>query len=98
MPIGIIYNFHKKEYPKEMENFITQWLDNYDYNSKAIKIEAFTMFKKVIIDLLNTQFKPPSEYKYVKDLPENDKILLVKCLGHNIGVWDLHMYYNSWFL
>ena len=98
MPIKIYYNFHEKEYPKEMDIFINNWLDNYDYNSKATKIEAFTMFKKVITDLLNTSFKPPSKYKYVKELPQTDIILLIKCVGHHIGVWDLHMYYNLWFL
>ena len=98
MPQINIYNFQEIDYPDEMDVFIKLWLDNYDYNSKALKNEAFFMFKKVIIDLLNTKFKPPSEYKYVHELPLDEKILLVKCLGHNIGVWDLHMYYNSWFL
>jgi hypothetical protein len=98
MPNKYLYNFHEIDYPNEMDIFIKLWLDMYDYNSKAISIEAFVLFKKVIVDLLNTQFKPPSEYKYVHELPEDDRILLVKCLGHNIGVWDLHMYYNCWFL
>tara|TARA_B100001123_G_C14812877_1_gene829080 strand:- start:242 stop:538 length:297 start_codon:yes stop_codon:yes gene_type:complete len=98
MPHKFIYNFHEIDYPEEMNVFINEWLDMYDYNKKATKIEAFVLFKKVIVDLLNTQFKPPSKYKYVKELPEDDRILLVKCLGHNIGVWDLHMYYNIWFL
>jgi len=98
MPIKINYKFQEIDYPKEMDNFINDWLIEYDYNSKAIKIEALTMFKKVITDLLNIEFKPPSEYKYMNDLPIEQKILAIKCLGHNIGVWDLHMYYNEWFL
>lgn len=59
-------------------------------------MEAFKLFKKVIIDLLNTKFKQPYEYDFVKDLPEEQRFLLIKCLGHNIGVWDLHMYYRIW--
>lgn len=98
MPSKIEYNFHIKDYPKEMDYFINEWLNNYDYNSKAIKLEAFTMFKKVIRDLLNTKFKNTQEYEYVKDLPQDQIVLLVKCLGNNVGVFDLHMYYNLWFI
>lgn len=90
------YNFQDLNYPHEMQVFIKLWLDNYDYNKKAISMEAFALFKKVIIDLLNSNFKQPSEYEYVKDLPEEERFLLIKCLGHNIGVWDLHMYYKIW--
>jgi hypothetical protein len=90
------YNFHEIDYPDEMQTFIDLWLDNYDYNEKAIKMEAFELFKKVIVDLLNTKFKQPSEYEYVKDLPDEERFLLIKCLGHNIRVFDLHMYYKVW--
>ena len=54
-------------------------LDNYEYNEKAIKMEAFELFKKVIVDLLNTKFKQPSEYEYVKDLPDEERFLIEYC-------------------
>ena len=90
------YNFQEIDYPDEMQVFIDLWLDNYDYNEKAVRIEAFDLFKKVIVDLLYSKFQQPSEYEYVKDLPEEERFLLIKCLGHNIGIWDLHMYYKVW--
>ena len=90
------YNFHIIDYPPEMQVFVGIWLDYYDYNSKAIKTDGFTLGRKVIIDMLNTKFKQPSEYEYVKDLPEEQRFLVIKCLGNNIGVWDLHMYYRYW--
>jgi len=92
----INYSFQNQEYQVEMQNFIDLWLNDYDYNQKATSMEAFQLFKKVIVDLLNTKFKQPSEYEYVKNLPEEQKFLLIKCLGHNINVWDLHMYYRIW--
>ena len=90
------YDFRNSNFPEEMEVFVNLWLDNYDYNSKARTIEAFTLFRKVIVDMLNTKFKQPCEYVYVKDLPEEDRFLLIKCLGQNVGIWDLHMYYKFW--
>lgn len=90
------YNYQEIDYPYEMQIFIDLWLYNYDYNEKAVRMEAFDLFKKVIIDLLHVKFQQPSEYEYVKDLPEEERFLLIKCLGHNIGIWDLHMYYMVW--
>ena len=40
--------------------------------------------------MLNTKFKQPCEYVYVKDLPEEDRFLLIKCLGQNVyGIYIL---------
>ena len=87
-------NFKEIDYPRGMDNFIHLWLNKYDYNSKATVIEPFVLWRKVINDLLSTQWRNnKKESGFVKDLPEDEKILLVKCLGHNIGVWDLHVYY-----
>ena len=46
MPQKYIYNFQEIDYPDEMDVFIKLWLDNYDYNSKALKNEAFLCLKK----------------------------------------------------
>ncbi len=86
--------FKQKDYPPQMDNFINLWLNKYDYNSKATVIEPFTLWEKVIKDLLSTHWKNnKKETGILNDLPEDEKILLVKCLGHNIGVWDLHVYF-----
>lgn len=90
-------NFKKHDYPHTMANFIDMWLDKYDYNSKALKIEPFTLWRIVIKDLLNTTAKKTKESVIIKNLPDEDKIALVKCLGQKIGVWDLHIYYINVF-
>lgn len=87
-------NFRQKEYPGEMSYFVKDFLNQYDYNMKAMKTEALFMFVKVCRDLLKCDFKQPCKYQKVKDLPEDEKDLLIKCLGHQIGVWDLHIYYH----
>ena len=102
------YNFKEIDYPKEMDNFIFYFLNDYDYNSKAVKEEPFGLWKKTINTLLNTHFnkglnkknKTWEKYPYdkVSDLPQHEITLLIKCLGHNIGVWDLHAYYYMWFV
>ena len=89
-------NFKKEDYPDTMVNFIEMFLDNYDYNSKATKIEPFKMWKIVIKDLMNTTAKKSKESIKIRDLPEEDKMALVKCLGNRIGVWDLHIYYINY--
>jgi hypothetical protein len=86
-------NFKKQDYPNTMLNFIEMWLDRYDYNSKALKISPFTLWWITIQDLMNTVAKKSKESILVRDLPDEDKIALVKCLGQRIGVWDLHVYY-----
>lgn len=105
------FDFQKIDYPREMDNFVNMFLDNYDYNSKAKaeKEDAYNLFYKTIKSLLNTHFnkslkkdkrnKTWEKYPYdkVSDLPKDEIMLLVKCLGHNIGVWDLHAYYYIWF-
>ena len=99
------FSFKETEYPKEMKKFIDIWLDSYNYNDKALVEEPFTLWHKTIKILLETRFEKTtqyleSDYSYekVKDLPQDEIMLLVKCLGHNIGVWDLHVYYYIWFV
>ena len=86
-------NFKEQDYPDTMLNFVEMWLNSYDYNSKALKISPFTLWGITINDLMNTTAKKSKESVKIKDLPEEDKIALVKCLGQRIGVWDLHIYY-----
>lgn len=92
------YNFQEIDYPIEMENFIFLWLNNYDYNSKATNQKPFVLWKKTIHKLLETKFENNITYEKVKNLPQEEISLLVKCLGHYIGVWDLHSYYYLWFV
>ena len=90
-------NFKEQDYPDTMLNFVEMWLNSYDYNSKALKISPFTLWGITINDLMNTTAKKSKESVKIKDLPEEDKIALVKCLGQRIGVWDLHIYYINIF-
>jgi hypothetical protein len=51
------FDFQKIDYPREMDNFVNQFLDNYDYNSRCGKGgDGFTLFYKTINSLLNTRF------------------------------------------
>jgi len=85
--------FRKREYPWQMSYFVKDFLNQYDYNSRAIQTDALVMFIKVCRDFLTCDFEQPCEYNKIKDLPEDEKDMLIKCLGHQIGVWDLHIYY-----
>lgn len=83
------WNYKEIDYSHDYQIFIDKWLDKYDYNEKAVKIEPFKLWFITIKELLETD--------YCKKLEKKEKFLLVKCLGHNIGVWDLHSYFDYWF-
>lgn len=87
--------YHVIDYPKEMQVFIDLFLDHFDYNKKAVDpnsgLGAYKLWGVLVETLLNTKIKGTDQL--VKDRPKEELRLLVKCLGHNIGVWDLHTYF-----
>jgi hypothetical protein len=87
-------NFRRLDYPPQMVPFVDDFLDQYDYNTKATKISPFTLWQNLCCALLDCKFKQPCKYAYVRDLPEKHTDMLIKCMGHRIGVWDLHVYYE----
>lgn len=85
--------FRMEDYPPQMVPFVESFLDQFDYNSKASTVSPHVLWGRVCDALLSCGFKQPCELKRVADLPEDQQLMLIKCLGHRVGVWDMHVYY-----
>jgi len=45
-----------------------------------------TYYRNLILTLLNTSFQDQTVYKTVRDLPLEDRLLLIDCLSYNLGM------------
>lgn len=87
-------NFRLLDYPAEMVPFVDMFLDQYKFNDKCHNISPHLLWERICDALLCCKFQQPCEYAKVFELPKDEQRRLIKCLGHRIGVWDLHVYYE----